>query len=638
MAALTEFFPGIRPESLRAALAICGGRTKVAEELAGSTQKEFDRWLAARGAQRGSPGLAAAQVQAARGATEAHKELGRLAAALAKRFAVGRLVAMDALRRCGGRQDAAAELIAACPPGRSMADWIAAAPPAAAAAAAPALQPAAKRQRLDPSAQPLPPPQLLPPQQPQGPPPGRPDPAILRLAQVFSAVEPETISRVLEVCAGSPELAAEVLSGPPEGIARCMQAAQPGKRPVRMLQCPICIGEVPADEMYWSGCADPSHRICHECVLDMARSSLAEKKRVQCPHERCAYLFSDEDVRRMRWPPAEAKRVERDHSDILMQGALGEIGAIACPTAGCSNWVELHHPDNRQAVHCSRCLRQDPRPPTAVFCSRCRAPHHYVVSCPDVPRITADWLRWCEGGRAEARERWRAEGRELAKQFAEQEAKTKARNAELRKAWDRLRKDEQWKEKHCRACPKCGVAIQRISGCDSMRCGEKAQGGCGTHFNWARAERYVSSMPELREAAGPEKRNLHDAWFDWGGANCDLCQKPLKGPRFQCIHCPAADYCHRCEERGSTADEHRNHVFRILTDSTDFGLEAEAAAAAAGGAAAAARGPADGGLDWGDAAVAPPAAAPAAAAAAAPAAAAAGAPAPAGLLRRLFGM
>tara|TARA_R110002050_G_scaffold35864_2_gene89874 strand:+ start:1703 stop:1975 length:273 start_codon:yes stop_codon:yes gene_type:complete len=67
----------------------------------------------------------------------------------------------------------------------------------------------------------------------------------------------------------------------------------------------------------------------------------------------------------------------------------------------------------------------------------------------------------------------------MAVQYMEYELDQKARNAEdlkkrearkkeLKKKMEELRKDEEWKEKNLKLCPKCSRPIEKTGGCNSM--------------------------------------------------------------------------------------------------------------------------------------------------------------------------
>lgn len=72
------------------------------------------------------------------------------------------------------------------------------------------------------------------------------------------------------------------------------------------------------------------------------------------------------------------------------------------------------------------------------------------------------------------------------------------RNRDLRRRYEELLNDEQYKAENCRLCPSCQRVVQRLEGCDTMICGQDAHGGnvqsgCGTKFNWTQAGRYTPS-------------------------------------------------------------------------------------------------------------------------------------------------
>jgi hypothetical protein len=72
------------------------------------------------------------------------------------------------------------------------------------------------------------------------------------------------------------------------------------------------------------------------------------------------------------------------------------------------------------------------------------------------------------------------------------------RNRDLRRRYEELMNDEQYKAQNCRLCPSCKRVVQRLEGCDKMICGQDAHGGnvqsgCGTKFNWVQAQPYTAT-------------------------------------------------------------------------------------------------------------------------------------------------
>lgn len=91
-----------------------------------------------------------------------------------------------------------------------------------------------------------------------------------------------------------------------------------------------------------------------------------------------------------------------------------------------------------------------------------------------------------------------------------------SRNAELRRRYEELIRDEQYKAQHCRLCPSCNRVVQRLEGCDKMICGQDAHGGniqsgCGMKFNWQQAQPYQPStglQPEQTSMELPKPEHL----------------------------------------------------------------------------------------------------------------------------------
>lgn len=79
--------------------------------------------------------------------------------------------------------------------------------------------------------------------------------------------------------------------------------------------------------------------------------------------------------------------------------------------------------------------------------------------------------------------------------YTRQQTESENRNRDLRRRYNELMNDEQYKAQNCRLCPSCKRVVQRLEGCDSMVCGQDAHGGnvqsgCGAKFNWLQAAPY----------------------------------------------------------------------------------------------------------------------------------------------------
>lgn len=79
---------------------------------------------------------------------------------------------------------------------------------------------------------------------------------------------------------------------------------------------------------------------------------------------------------------------------------------------------------------------------------------------------------------------------------------------------DRLREFQEGEKtlvKMFKACPHCLRCVERISGCDSVICGNGSPGvGCGKPFNWSKANAYCAEeiekkLPAPMDIVAPQK-------------------------------------------------------------------------------------------------------------------------------------
>ena len=112
-------------------------------------------------------------------------------------------------------------------------------------------------------------------------------------------------------------------------------------------------------------------------------------------------------------------------------------------------------------------------------------------------------------------------------------------------------KMEKWKEENCKLCPNCGRVIEKLEGCDAMKCGTdyhggSVQNGCGADFTWSTAQKYKRNQGTDAPVGGRHK-GLRD-WMGRMGVDmgvdratyvCEECWKdiPPGEKRFKCIHC-----------------------------------------------------------------------------------------------------
>lgn len=307
------------------------------------------------------------------------------------------------------------------------------------------------------------------------------------------------------------------------------------------VECPICFDEIAAIEIFRLSCG---HVFCSSCMLGHC-SAVAFPV---CPDTSCSYQLSDDEVGRA----AGSERLEAFRNMQLQQAVSQLVGRVECPNPDCQN-VVVCDPGVRQQVTCS-CGWPS-------FCSCCRQQYHWNKDCSEVGMLREQWVRWVTEGRQQYHGRVRDAALALQQQTAAQESLRRQRE---------LEEDERYKAEHCRCCPSCGRLVQKLSGCDSMKCGENYHGGdrqdgCGASFNWNSAPRY---LPRITRREVPA---VNFSRMKVGGSDsrhflvaCDVCgAQDIRGPRFRCVHCPDFNMCAKCDQE-ATGTHAAEHVFEIM--------------------------------------------------------------------------
>jgi E3 ubiquitin-protein ligase RNF144 len=185
--------------------------------------------------------------------------------------------------------------------------------------------------------------------------------------------------------------------------------------------CTICTETVSGIQRFpVAGCA---HAFCASCVGQYIAARVEQNLlSVGCPDPGCkGGVLHPEDCRRVIPPPL----FDRWGAALCEAALPGEL-KFYCPFKDCSALlVDDTSPGDAAAVltnvECPHCNR--------LFCARCKVPWHDGVQCAEFQRLGED-----ERGRDDL----------LLRKVAQQ------------RRWGR--------------CPRCRMYVEKVSGCDSMRC------------------------------------------------------------------------------------------------------------------------------------------------------------------------
>merc|ERR1711935_95446 len=145
--------------------------------------------------------------------------------------------------------------------------------------------------------------------------------------------------------------------------------------------------------------------------------------------------------------------------------------------------------------------------------------------------------------------------------------------------------DEAWKARYCRVCPHCSRTVEKIDGCNLIRCGrdtdtgQNQQPGCGNRFQFDEAARYVANEgakkvhPGARRLFTTTKKVLPIGVHTYANGelkHCSICNNVCNssGPVAECVHCPpdSCVVCICCQDRlrSGTAGHQADHVFKLV--------------------------------------------------------------------------
>mmetsp|Transcript_56691 Transcript_56691/g.88211 ORF Transcript_56691/g.88211 Transcript_56691/m.88211 type:complete len:584 (-) Transcript_56691:73-1824(-) len=309
------------------------------------------------------------------------------------------------------------------------------------------------------------------------------------------------------------------------------------------LKCPICFEcfkDAQSGQWITLSCGHGFDQNCLFQAIQIAVNDMGQIPACPLASDGCQHrinLCELEDVlsRRRSRDQGEDLETKTLHRFRLLEQHVGLTAVGAFPCVACPEWMVPSSPGAMERVVCPSC--------SEAFCARCRRrPFHYGCTCEEVDGICESWRKWASGHGVVLHDL-----EERMKEYRDMEA---------------------WKAKRCRLCPKCGRAVERISGCDHMVCGRNTEGGknsgvqdgCGAKFDWSKAPRYKTSgtqhLEKLSDKAitlpeGFSARAHRARWplvegLDNEFERCDACMKDIVGPKFVCVNCPHLSLCSTC--------------------------------------------------------------------------------------------
>ena len=338
--------------------------------------------------------------------------------------------------------------------------------------------------------------------------------------------------------------------------------------------CLCCLETFSIENMYTLDC-NKSHRVCFDCIKRSVQPAFEQRKLPRCPFgNECGHTLTLLEVTQIFGKHSKYCGI---YEELELENTLASNAKtyLPCPRPGCKDYCFAERPGSKEKAICPTCKFE--------FCSLCKDKYHYHLACAELSPTAERWFKWIQT--------------DCAKFYGQYGKAMKAVEAlkHAEQQFKNLQQDEAWKEKNCRLCPHCKKVVYRVDGCSSMTCGRDAadkgggnrQDGCGKKFNWDQAKRYKrgadkAHLPkELKDVdmrlakeifhylIRPENLKPGDNMEAYK-RQCDSCYKPIKGPRFACVHCPnQLNVCIDCQVKLANGEctlpgHSQDHLFQIF--------------------------------------------------------------------------
>ena len=252
---------------------------------------------------------------------------------------------------------------------------------------------------------------------------------------------------------------------------------------------------------------------------------------------------------------------------LILKNALAGESFVTCPSANCSNAVEVavkEHPSTGKLSKIRECVRC--RACATMFCPKCGAsPYHFNTECESIASIRSDYIEWMVRGRSaflKQRAKLDCSFQVQLQQYEDDTNRDEEERKQLTLAGHQTAADEAYMVAHCKMCPSCGRIVEKTGGCDLMKCGNdyhggNKQSGCGHGFIFSQAPAYQVQdvRPRQDESIMNWPQQMLHKWKLCEGVDlpCDACAAPIIGPKFTCIHCQSMIICATCEAVGPQA-------------------------------------------------------------------------------------
>lgn len=228
--------------------------------------------------------------------------------------------------------------------------------------------------------------------------------------------------------------------------------------------CEICFDERDGTEFHYLD--ECKHFFCNECLKTHCELHVegGTVLNLLCPNHDCKSAIPPDILQEV----LDAEKLER-WERLLLSKTLDVMGDVVyCPR--CNLAVVVDEDETSKLGHCANCY--------FAFCTECHEPWHHRQPCfEDVS--DSDEEETSKSKSSESKKK-KEKNKEEAAILSFRRQQKLQREKERRREMSNLSFIRMMKQKGSyQYCPKCRMAVERISGCDMMHCSQ-----CGAGFCW----------------------------------------------------------------------------------------------------------------------------------------------------------